>query len=110
MTGYKILWDAARLTGIGEPDENLKIIGLPLINSVISELGFLPLSSLAENVGIASGEVGQALLFGTAMLICNALGDEEGRNAMSQVYNLKLSRIKGRIGRVRDVLPKGDWL
>ncbi len=110
MTGYKLLCDAAKLTGIGEPDENLKIIGLPLINSVIAELGFLPLTSLAEIIGISSGDDVQALLFGTAMLICNALGDEEGRNAMSQVYNLKLAKTKGRICRVKDVLPKGDWV
>ncbi len=110
MNGYELLINSTRLIGINEPDENLKIIGLPLINAVIEELGFLPLSSLAENTGISSPDHRQALTFGTAMLICNALGDESGRNAMSQLYSRKLAKINGKNHRVRDVLPKGDWV
>lgn len=109
MNGYKLLTDAARLIGIVETDEELRIIGLPLINTVISELGFVPITSLSESVGISSPSATQALLFGTAMLICNALGDEEGRYAMSQIYSAKRAAIKGRVDRIRDTIPKGDW-
>lgn len=107
MNGYKVIEDAARLTGIEQIEEHLKIIGLPLVNAILEELDLTELASLSDEVGALQPSVRQALLFGVAMLICNATGNEEGRYAMSQIYSLKLSGIKGRTQRVRDVMPRG---
>jgi hypothetical protein len=109
MTGYGLLTEGLRLMGIGEMDENIKIIGLTLVNTVICDLGFAPIGSLSENIGISSGDAVQTLIFGVATLICNAMGDTDGRNAMSGIYSQKLAAYKGRINKVRDVMPKGEY-
>ena len=106
MNGYDILTAAARLTGIQQLDENLKIIGLTIVNSVLEDMGFLAVSSLGESVGLPSTGQRQTLIYGVAMLICNALGDAEGRKAMSDIYYPRLALIKGRVSSVRNIFPK----
>lgn len=108
MNGYKILEDAARLLGLSGLDENLKIIGLPLLNEIITELGFIPVSSLSDFIGISSAKYLSALRFGVATLVANALGDYDSRNAMSKIYTAKLSEVKCKVERVRNVIPGGE--
>lgn len=108
MNGYKLIQDAARLIGLEGADENLKIIGLPLVNEIITELGYLPLSSLSDKIGISYPAACSALRFGVAALIANALGDEEAKDTMYQMYSKKYSRLTSKIERVKDVMPKGE--
>lgn len=110
MNGYKLISDASKMIGMEIIDEKLKIIGLPIVNAVLEELGFCPLKTLSDGVGVYSRPARQALVFGTAMLICNALGDDEGRASMSGLYNQKLSLLRGSVAKVRDTQPKGDWV
>ena len=109
MNGYEILNSAAKLAGFQGLDENLKITGLALVNTVIAEMGYLPISSLSEDTGIASPDARSTLITGTAMLISGSLGDTEERAAFSKIFCSKLATLKGKIGKVKDVLPKGDW-
>lgn len=109
MNGYKVLEEAAKLQGISGLDDNIKIIGLSLINAVLCEMGFAELDSLSNPIGLPSVSHRRALLSGTAMLIANAVGDEESRNAFSEDYNKKLARLSFKIGKVKDALPKGEW-
>lgn len=110
MNGYRLLDDACRLLGLERADDSVKIMGRPIINAVLCELGFAPLSSLSEPVGVLSPKAEQALLFGTAMLIANATGDETGRNSMSQIYSQKRAALKGRISAVKNRFPGGGVL
>ena len=108
MNGYKLLDEAAKLLGMDWADENIKIIGLPLVNEIICELGFMPISSLSERIGIASPTVCSALRFGVATLIANAIGDLPSRNSLSQIYAQKYSKIASKIDKVRDIFPRGE--
>lgn len=108
MNGYRLLDEAARLIGLESADENIKIIGFSLVNEIITELGFVPLSSLSEKIGISSYAACSALRFGVAALIANAIGDEEAKNTMYQLYLKKYSRLTSKIERVKDVMPKGE--
>lgn len=108
MNGYKILEDSARLAGFCELDDNLKIMGLVLINEIIQDLGYLPLSSLTESVGISYEKALSALRFGLAALILGTAGDLDGRNEMWAVYTKKKSQIKNRIVRVKNIMPGGE--
>lgn len=107
MNGYKLLTESARLIGLETVDENLKIIGLPLVNAVICELGYVEISSLSEKIGISSQKVLSALRFGVASLIANAVGDTEAATLTNEKYLSLLTKLKSRIDKVRDVLPKG---
>lgn len=109
MNGYKLLTEAARLIGLEDADENLKIIGLPIVNSVITELGYAEILSLSEKIGISSKKVCLALRFGVASLIAGAIGDSVARDFAQQKYKEQKTRLACRIEKVRDVLPKGDF-
>ncbi len=109
MNGYKLLEDAARLIGLETADENLKIIGLPLVNAVITELGFMEISSLSEKIGISSVKVCTALRFGVAALIAGALGDSAAEAFANRKYREHYTKLTSSIQKVRDVLPKGDF-
>lgn len=108
MNGYKLLEDAARLIGLETADENLKIIGLPLVNAVITELGYTGIDSLSEKIGISSDKTCHALKFGVASLIANATGDTVASGTMREMYLSMYSKLSSRVERVRDVLPKGE--
>lgn len=110
MNGYKLLDDACRLLGLEGADDNVKIIGRPLVNAILGELGFAPIDSLSELVGVLSSRAEQALLFGTAMLIAGATGDETGKNTMSELYGRKRAALKGRISSVKARFPGGGNL
>lgn len=109
MNGYKVLEEASKLQGISKLDENIKIIGLSLINAVLLEMGFAELESLSHPIGLPSTAHRSALIAGVAMFIANAVGDDETRNAFSDDYNKKLAKINSTTGRVRDTMPKGEW-
>ncbi len=110
MNGYKYLTESAALLGIEGCGDTIKIIGLPLINVVLSEIGLLELSSLSEDVGLVSSADKAALLFGLAVRIASAMGDDEASAEMEKIYKRKLSTLKGRTLKVKDKLPKGDWI
>lgn len=110
MNGYKVLEEAAKLQGISVLDDNLKIIGLSVINAVLSEMGFSELESLSHLVGLPSISHRRALISGSAMLIANAVGDTDGAKAFSDDYNKKLAGLKGEVCKVKDAMPKGEWL
>lgn len=109
MNGYKLLEDAARLIGLETADENLKIIGLPIVNAVLTERGYAEISSLSEKVGISSGRACSALRFGVAALVAGALGDTVAESYAKRKYSEHLSKLPSNVKRVRDVLPKGDF-
>ncbi|MBE6781733.1 MAG: hypothetical protein E7540_03320 [Ruminococcaceae bacterium] len=108
MNGYKVLEEGAKLIGISSLDDNLKIIGLPLLNSVVEDMGFVSLPSLSHLIGLPSDSHRRTLVFGVAMLLANALGDTEARESMSDIYSKRLGLIKGSVSSVRDVMPKGE--
>ncbi len=110
MNGYELIARAAALIGMEKADDTLKIIGLPLVNAVLEELGFTVLSSLSEGVGIISQKQTSALLFGLAALIASAVGDDAASSTMSAAYKKRLSALKSSTARVKDRLPRGDWL
>ena len=110
MNGYKVLEEAAKLQGIATLDDNLKIIGLPIINAILGEMGFSESTSLSNLIGLPSVSHRRTLISGTAMLIANAVGDTSAARAFSADYNKKLSIIKGETLKVKDVMPKGEWL
>lgn len=109
MNGYKVLEEAAKLQGISALDDNLKIIGLSIINAVLGEMGFAELDSLSNPVGLASPAQRRTLIAGVAMFIAAAVGDQDLRNAFSEDYNKKLAKLSFKTGRIKDVLPKGEW-
>lgn len=108
MNGYKLLEDAAKLLGLDRADDNMKIIGLPLVNEIITELGFVPIDSLSEKIGTASPAVCSAMRFGVAALMANAVGDTVLYNTLAQTFNQKRSTLASKIEKVRDVLPRGE--
>lgn len=110
MNGYKTLEEAAKIQGISSLDENIKIVGLSIINAVLSEMGFAEVESLSHPIGLPSLSHRRTLISGAAMFIANAVGDEASRNAFSDDYNKKLSKISSKTERVKDTLPKGEWL
>lgn len=107
MNGYSLLTTAARLLGIAEQDETVKVIGLAVVNAALCDIGLSPLCSLSEMV--ICGKNHQALIFGTALFLASALGFEEGKKAMKDAYQQERARVKGGTAKVRDTLPKGDW-
>lgn len=109
MNGYKLLEDAARLIGLESADENLKIIGLPIVNAVLAERGFAEISSLSGKIGISSERVCTVLRFGVATLIAGALGDTSAEAFAKRNYREHLAKLPSNIKRVRDVLPKEDF-
>lgn len=108
MNGYKVLEEAAKLLGLSSVDENLKIIGLPLVNEILIDLGFAPLSSLYEKVGISSEKMLSALRFGVSALVAGAQGDFDSRESMSATYTAKKAELKNHISRVKNVIPGGE--
>ncbi len=108
MNGYKLIDDSAKLLGLDRADENMKIIGLPIANEIIVELGFMPLGSLSEKIGIAAPSTLSALRFGVAALMANAIGDTDSHTALYEIYTQKHSRLASKIEKVRDVLPRGE--
>ena len=108
MNGYKALENSARILGLSSLDENLKIIGLPLVNAVLCDMGFKGLNSLSEKVGLPSEDCRTTFTFGLAKLIANAIGDSEGLNAVSKIYAKRMALLKSSVSPVLDILPKGE--
>ena len=109
MNGYDILTLSARLIGIERLDEGIKMMGLSLLNATLDDMGFMPLSSLSEDTGLPTPTDRQTLIFGTSMLLANALGDSDGREAMGELYSRRAATKKGGVRSLRDVMPKGEW-
>lgn len=109
MNGYDILTLSARLIGIERLDEGIKMMGLSILNATLDDMGFMPISSLSEDTGLPAPGDRQTLIFGTAMLLANALGDGDGREAMGELYARRTAAKKGAIRSLRDVMPKGEW-
>lgn len=109
MNGYDILTHAARLIGVTQQDETVKIMGLSFVNATLSDMGFAGLLSLSEAVGLPGEDGRQTLIFGVAMLMANAFGDPDGRAAMAELYSRRLSKKESGISFVKDKLPKGEW-
>ena len=63
MNGYKLLEDAARLIGLESADENLKIIGLPIVNAVLAELTLGRMSAASSPIlCVRNTETGEEVL------------------------------------------------
>ncbi len=107
MKGYNIICDAAALAGVSPESKILKSQGLSFLNIVICEMGFLPIKSLGAPHGLPIGTRHTAVM-GTAMLIASAVGDAEGRAALSEGYNLALAKNKGRVDRIVRKAFRGD--
>ncbi len=110
MNGYKLLEQAVRLTGVEQPDENLKIIGLSLLSAVAEDMGYRPPESLAQTVPFIGRTDRMTACYGLAMLIANAVGDEEQRSAFSDIYSRRLGSAKGCTSEVKDSIFKGGCL
>lgn len=110
MNGYKVLESALALIGISEISEDNKLGGLHMINTVLDDLEMPPLTNLAEELSDTDGKALQAVLHGTAMLLCAASGDDAGRDCFSVTYHAKRMKVKNEITRVRDTLPRGSGL
>lgn len=109
MNGYDVLTHAARLVGITQQDETVRIMGLSFVNAIMNDMGFAGLVSLSEAVGVPSEDGRQTLILGVAMLMANAFGDADGRAAMEELYSRRLAKKESGISFVKDRLPKGEW-
>ncbi len=102
MNGYNLLQQAVRLLGREQLDENLKIIGLELLSAVAEDMGYIPPKSLSEKPPFVGESDRMTALYGLAMLIANASGEEDMRAAFSDIYGRRLSGAKGRTLKVKD--------
>ncbi len=110
MNGYNLLEQAARLTGLEQLDEKLKITGLVYLTAVSEEMGYVPPKSLSENLPFIGETDRGTALFGLAMFIANAVGEENMRQAFCETYNHRLRLTKNRMTRVRERMFRGEGL
>ncbi len=108
MNGYKLLEEAIRLLGREQLDENVKIIGLPIVSAIAEDMGYLPPKSLLEKPPFLGESDRMTAVYGVAMLIANASGEEDMRAAFSDIYSRRLSLVKGRTMKVKDRIFWGE--
>ena len=109
MNGYALLEEAERLIVLDFNDEKIKIIGLTLLNTALSDLGFAKTKGLSNSLGITNQKAEEALKFSLAALISNSVGDLASAENMSRIYLAKKAEIKSKTDRVRDAFPRGEW-
>lgn len=110
MSGYDLLTKATRLLGMEAPDEGMKLAGATALSEVMTDLGFRPISSLSEMVGVASPKTVNALVFGLASHLALAMGDSTAHALLSKQYSRQRAALLGRSEQVCDKLFGGEGL
>ena len=110
MNGYKLLEQAVRLLGREQLDENVKIIGLELLAAVSEDMGYMPPESLLEKPPFLGESDRMTAVYGLATLLANAWGEEDMRSAFSEIYNRRLSAVRGRTVKIKDRIFWGNDL
>lgn len=112
MTGNDIFVTVTTLLGFADTlsdvnsDTSLRERALMALNRIGADLcGMKPIDSLNCSVNINSG-YGEALIYGTAMLLSLTDGDSEKNSIFTTLYNAKRTAAKSQIVSVNDALPK----
>ena len=110
MNGYELLNKAVRLLGMETPDEGMKLAGQTALYEVMTDLGFHPVSSLSEEIGVFSPTAVSALTFGLAATLSLCMGDEVAHGVLSKEYGRKRGALLSSAEQVRDTVFGGGAL
>ena len=108
MSGYKILEQALALMGIYSISQEVKKVGLLLINTVCEDFKLSGLSALEEKLDCQNQKTLIAITYGVAMQLALIMSDDYLKNVFETLYSKKRSALKNNITSVKDQVFKGE--
>ncbi len=108
MTGYEIVKEASVMVGLRYSDEDIKPIGLTLLNIVLMEMGLPRLLSPDDKPLLVTDSHTYTLILGVAKYLCAGIGDAQNEANIGKEYRRELGRLKGGITLVRNNGPRGE--
>ena len=108
MNGYKILKQSLALMGIYSLSEEVKKVGLLVINTVCEDLKLSGLSALEETLDCQNQKELIALTYGIAMHLALTMSDDYLKGVFEGLYSKKRSEIKNSVSLVKNKVFKGE--
>ena len=108
MRGYKILEQALALMGICSISQEVKRVGLLVINTVCEDLRLSGISALEEKLVCKNQKELIALTYGVAMQLSLTMSDDYLKEVFESLYSKKRNQLKNTISSVKDQIFKGE--
>ncbi len=108
MTAFEIVKEASVMVGLRYSDEEIKSVGLTLLNIVLMEMGLPRLLSADDKPLLPTDSYTYTLMLGVAKYLCAGIGDARNEEAIGKEYRRELGRLKGSVTLVRNNGPRGE--